>query len=183
MKNTIPILIIILTIIILVQALFLYNKQPETVVDNNVIVTDTSYVEIPKEIIKYIPKKEIVEVPIYIEDNIDTLSILKEYYSVYFYSDTVNVLTYGNIIIQDTLTKNNIVFREIIPNLTIPVITTVITNNVYTKSKSHYYIGAQVGVDLFAPTAYFQDKKGSLYGVGVNLYDKKAYFSISMKLK
>lgn len=178
MKNIIPILIII----IIVQALFLYNKQPKTIT-NTVVVTDTSYVEVPKETIKYVPKKEVVEIPIYIEEDVDTLSILKDYYSTYFYSDTVSVLTYGNIVIQDTLTKNSIVFREITPNLTIPVVTTTITNNVYAKPKFHYYIGAQAGVDLFAPTAYFQDKKGRLYGVGVNLYDKNPHFSVAMRLR
>ena len=48
MKNIIPILIII----IIIQALFLYNKQPETIT-NTVVVTDTSYVYVPKETIKY----------------------------------------------------------------------------------------------------------------------------------
>ena len=64
MKNIIPILIII----IIIQALFLYNKQPETIT-NTVVVTDTSYVYVPKETIKYVPKKEIIEIPIYIEEN------------------------------------------------------------------------------------------------------------------
>jgi hypothetical protein len=178
MKNIIPILIII----ILIQALFLYKDQSE-IITSTTIVTDTSYVEIPKETIKYVPRKEIVEIPIYIEEDIDTLSILKDYYSTYFYSDTVNISTYGNIIIQDTLTKNSIVFREITPNLVIPVITNTITNNVYEKPKFHYFIGAQAGVDFLAPTVYFQDKKGRLYGVGVNLYDKNTHFSVMMRLR
>jgi hypothetical protein len=178
MKNIIPILLII----ILIQALFLYKNEPETVT-TTVIVTDTSYVEIPKETIKYIPQIQTVEVPIYIEENIDTLAILKDYYSKYFYSDTVSVLTYGNIVIQDTLTKNSIIFREIIPDLTIPVITNTITNNIYEKPKFHYFVGAQAGVEFLTPTVFFQDKKGHLYGVGVNLYDKNTHFSVMMRLR
>jgi hypothetical protein len=176
-KSIIPFLLII----IIIQGLFLFNK-PKTITET-IVVTDTTYVQVPKETIKYVPKRETVEVPVYIEENIDTLSILKDYYSKYFYSDTVNILTYGSIIIQDTVTQNSISFREVTPNIVIPVVTTTVTNNIYETPTFHYFIGAEAGVEVFAPKIYIQDKKGRLYGAGVNLYDKNAHLSVMMRLR
>lgn len=177
MKKIIPFLLIV----IIIQSLFLFQK-PKTITET-IVVTDTTYVQVPKETIKYVPKREVVEVPVYIEEDIDTLSILRDYYSKYFYSDTVTISTYGNVVIQDTVTQNSISFREVIPNITIPVVTTTITNNIYATPTFHYFIGLEAGLDLLAPKIYIQDKKGRLYGAGVNLYDKNTHLSVMVRLR
>ena len=73
----------------------------------------------------YVPKwrTRIVTEHDTIPTDIDTLSILKDYYSKYFYTDTLDLDSLGNIVINDTISKNQIIFREINPNIYIPTTT------------------------------------------------------------
>jgi hypothetical protein len=44
---------------------------------------------------------------------IDTLAILQDYYTKYFYQDTIEIDTIGYAIVNDTITKNSIFSRDV----------------------------------------------------------------------
>jgi hypothetical protein len=88
--------------------------------------------------IVYVPKWKTKIETIYdtIPAVVDTLYILKDYYATHAYTDTLNLDSLGNIIINDIITKNSIVSRSIIPNILIP--TTTITNTAYINRREFY---------------------------------------------
>jgi hypothetical protein len=53
----------------------------------------------------------IVEVPTYIPVDVDTASILKDYYSKRIYSDTLRIDSLGYVAIRDTISENRILGR------------------------------------------------------------------------
>lgn len=120
---------------------------------------------------EYIPKWKTRTETIHdtIPSDIDTLSILKDYYAKYFYTDTLDLDTLGNIVINDTVSRNTIVSRRIKPNVFIP--TTTIHSNT-TINKTRLYTGInmsankqslnQAGIGLILKT-----KKLRMYGVGI----------------
>ena len=102
---------------------------------------------------------------------IDTLSILKDYYTKYFYTDTLNLDSLGNIVINDTISKNSIIFREIKPNVLIP--TTTITNTVYINNREFYVgfglKGKSNQLNHLGGELLYRTKNKQVYGVGVGL--------------
>ena len=150
------------------------NKTP-TVIAEPIILTDTitKWDTVTISNLVYVPKwntkTEIIHDTILA--NIDTVSILKDYYAKYSYIDTINLDTLGYITINDTITRNSILFRNVQPNLFIP--TTTITNTVYIN-KREFFGGVSVGS---TPTAIqnlngeilFVNKKRQAYGVGVGI--------------
>lgn len=104
--------------------------------------------------------------------DVDTLEILKDYYVKYFYTDTLNLDSLGNIVINDTISKNSIIFREILPNIFLP--TKTITNTVYIN-KREFYGGFGIkgksdqlnylGGELLLKT---KNKQAYSIGIGVN---------------
>jgi hypothetical protein len=58
--------------------------------------------------------------------DVDTVAILKDFYSKVIYKDT-QTIQYGKIIIQDTITKNRIASRKLSYDLKIPEITKTVT--------------------------------------------------------
>jgi hypothetical protein len=95
-------------------------------------------------------------VPVYVNANIDTLAILKDYFAKVYYSDTTKT-KYGNVIIQDTVSQNRIGARRVLTDFKIPEI----TKTIYPKS-SRISIGVQAGYG-------FTNNKPSPYmGVGIN---------------
>ena len=111
-----------------------------------------------------------------IPSDVDTLSILKDYYTKYFYTDTLNLDSLGSIIINDTISRNSILFRNVQPNILIPTIT--ITNTSYLYQRE-FFGGVSLGV---SPTAIqningeilFVNKKRQAYGFGIGLNNEFA---------
>ena len=103
--------------------------------------------------------------------NIDTLYILKDYYSKYFYTDTLNLDSLGSIVINDTISKNSILFREIHPNVLIP--TTTITNTVYINKREFYggfgLKGRTDQINYLGGELLYRTKNKQVYGAGVGL--------------
>jgi len=122
---------------------------------------------------QYIPKvveKVVVDVDTF-STPIDTASILKDYYSKYIYTDTIQLDTLGSIIVTDTITQNLISYRDVQPKIFIP--TTTITNTVY-LNKREFYGGISVGatnqaVQNINGELLYVNKKRNAYGVGVGL--------------
>lgn len=169
------ILIIVLVALLLLQRSCLSPKpgpSPEsTVTIDTMIKWDT--VRIDK--IVYVPKWKIKVVPEYdtIFKDIDTLTILRDYYTKYFYQDTVKVETYGSIFIDDTVTQNSIFSRKIKSNLVIPTIT--ITNTKETLiNKRELYLGVGVSgnttqLNYLGGELLYKNKKYQVYGIGLGI--------------
>lgn len=122
---------------------------------------------------QYIPKvveKVVVDVDTF-STPIDTASILKDYYSKYIYTDTIQLDTLGSIIVTDTITQNLISYRDVQSKIFIP--TTTITNTIY-LNKREFYGGISVGatnqaVQNINGELLYVNKKRNAYGVGVGL--------------
>jgi hypothetical protein len=159
--------------------------EPQVITE---VVTKWDTVEVEKT--KYIPK--IVEKVVINIDTfsvpIDTVSVLKDYYAKYFYTDTILIDTLGSIVVNDTITRNLISFRDVQSNILIP--TTTITNTVY-LNKREFFGGISVGgapsqLDYINGELLYKGKKRNAYGIGVGvnnqfepIYTFKMYWKLS----
>jgi hypothetical protein len=142
--------------------------EPQVITE---VVTKWDTLKVEKT--QYIPKvveKVVVDVDTF-STPIDTASILKDYYSKYIYTDTIQLDTLGSIIVTDTITQNLISYRDVQPKIFIP--TTTITNTVY-LNKREFYGGISVGatnqaVQNINGELLYVNKKRNAYGVGVGL--------------
>ena len=102
---------------------------------------------------------------------VDTLYILKDYYATYAYTDTLNLDSIGNIIINDTITQNSIISRKIIPNILTP--TTTITNTVYINNNEWYgglgLAGRTSQLNYLGGEIMLKTKKKQIYGLGIGV--------------
>ena len=154
--------------------------------------TDTIYVEKEVKVTKYVPKyitKEIIK-EIEIPADVDSLAIIKDYFSKVTVKDTLN-LTYdfpevvtdslgnkpsGNLgfgILTDIISQNRIESREIDWFFRIPTVynTTIVKE----LPKNEFYYGFGVGMDQtnglnnFSGNVLFKTKKMKIYGLNVGL--------------
>lgn len=169
-KINLSTLIILTLIVLLILQRECNSPQPSV---NSTVITkiETKWDTLKIDSLVYVPKWKTRTETVHdtIPSNIDTLSILKDYYAKYFYTDTLDLDTLGNIVINDTVSRNIIVSRRIKPNVFIP--TTTIHSNT-TTNKTRLYTGInmsankqslnQAGVNLILKT-----KKSKMYGVGI----------------
>ena len=164
-----------LLIVVLVVLLFLQRSCSSTPVPEPKIITETvtkwDTVSITKT--EYIPKwkTRIETIHDTIPSSIDTVTILKDYYAKYFYSDTIQLDTLGSVVINDTVTRNLISFRDVQSNIFIP--TTTITNTIYLY-KREFFGGVSVGatnqaVQNINGELLYVNKKRNAYGFGIGL--------------
>ena len=142
--------------------------EPEVITE---VVTrwDTLKVATQEYVPKYL-KKTVVEIDTF-QVPIDTLSILKDYYAKYFYTDTIKVDSLGFIVINDTVTRNLISKRNVQSNIFIP--TTTINNTIYLY-KRELFGGISVGstpsaIQNLNGELLFVNKKRQAYGFGLGL--------------
>ena len=121
----------------------------------------------------YVPKwktKIVTEIDTF-QAPIDTLSILRDYYAKYYYSDTLKIDTVGYAIINDTITQNTILARDIRTNILIP--TTTITKEIYLNNREFYWgLGLQGRTDqlnYLGGEMLFRSKKRNVYGFGLGV--------------
>ena len=170
-----------LLIVVLAALLFLQRGcsstppvEPEVITE---VVTQWDTIRVAEK--EYVPKyirKTVVEIDTF-SAPIDTVSILKDYYAKYFYTDTIKIDTLGTIVINDTVTRNLISMRDVQSNIFIP--TTTITNTIYLY-KREFYGGISVGgminpVQNESPINYisgelmYVNKKRNVYGFGLGV--------------
>lgn len=84
---------------------------------------DTAYTPSPYAI--YYTKEKVLHDTLEIFDTVpltvDTVRILQQYFAKRFYSDT-EIVKYGYVIINDTVTQNRIIGRGLKENLSVPVV-------------------------------------------------------------
>ena len=149
-------------------------RRSEPIVDEIIkteVVTKWDTVEVAKT--EYVPKiieKVVVDIDTFTAP-IDTVSVLEDYYAKYFYTDTIQLDTLGSVVINDTLTRNLISFRDVQSNIFIP--TTTITNTVYLNRREFYggisLTGQPTQLDFINGELLYKGKERNAYGVGVGI--------------
>jgi len=169
-----------ITIVVLVIIILLMSKcsggDSSRPVDTKV-VTETKIVwdtlEVEKKV--YIPKwrtkvetkydTTYVEVPA----EVDTMDILKDYYSKYVYVDTLFLDTLGYITLVDTVTENKIFNRTNIPEIRIP--TKIQKDVVYINEREFYAgMGARTNgknISWMGLEGLYKTKKGNTFTLGI----------------
>jgi len=130
---------------------------------DTIIIEKTSY--IPQWKTKYITKTDTTP------SNIDTVAILKDYYAKYFYVDTIYIDTLGYAVINDTISQNSIISRDIKSNFLIPNKT--VTNTFYINNREFYWglglAGSTNQLNYLGGELLFKSKKHQVYGFGIGI--------------
>ena len=149
-------------------------RRSEPIVDEIIkteVVTKWDTVEVEKT--EYVPKiieKVVVNIDTFTAP-IDTVSVLEDYYAKYFYTDTIQIDTLGSVVINDSITRNLISFRDVQSNIFIP--TTTVTNTVYLNRREFYggisLTGQPTQLDFINGELLYKGKKRNAYGIGVGI--------------
>jgi len=167
-------IVVLVAIILLMRACS--GKEGKGIAKNEPITitqTVTKWDTVTIDSLVYIPKwkTKIETIHDTVPANIDTLDILKDYYTKYFYTDTLDLDSLGSIVINDTISRNSILFREIQPNIFIP--TTTVTNTVFINNRE-FYVGFGLKgrtdqINYLGGELLYRTKNKQVYGAGVGL--------------
>ena len=115
------------------------------------------------------------DVPVYIQIplNADTAAILKEYFAMHVYKDTLQLKdSLGYVSVIDTITKNGLMGREW--NAKVNKIT--INNTTFLKElpRTQLYLGGSLGIQKPSYTsigwnAILKTKNDHMYGIGIGI--------------
>jgi len=176
-NNIQSIIIVILIIVLLFLQLCGVGKNTTSNSNSNIIKSDTiiQFDTLIVEKTNYIPTWKTRTKTQWKTDTVlgktDTLKILGDYFSKYFYLDTINLDSLGYVIVGDTITKNKILSRSINSQVIIP--TTTITNIVL-KNKIEFYVGLGIvgGVNqlnYIGGEVLLRTRKRTIYGLGLGI--------------
>jgi hypothetical protein len=173
-KDIKTLLIVVLVAIILLMRACSGGKNGTDIAEPTIITeTVTKWDTLKIDSLVYVPKwrTKITTIHDTIPADIDTLGILKDYYAKYFYTDTLSLDSLGNIVINDTISRNSILFREIQPNVLIP--TTTVTNTVYINNRE-FYVGVGLKgrtdqINYLGGELLYKTKNKQVYGVGIGV--------------
>ena len=163
-------------LIIILVAVLLYQSQcsRKDPVEPEVIVTiETKWDTVNVTQTEYVPKwrTKVVTEHDTIPQDIDTMSILKDYYAKYHYTDTLTLDTLGYLVLNDTISKNSVLSRSFISDISIP--TTTITKEIYLNKREFYWgMGVNGGtsqLDYVGGEFMFKNKQRNMYGIGVGV--------------
>lgn len=123
---------------------------------------------------------------VYVEitPDIDTSSILKDYYSLNMFRDTFKT-EIGDIVLNDTISQNRIKGRTYTATFKYPEITTIV------KEKPKAAVFAGLGASFYGEGRIaevsghlmLETKKRRLYGVGVGMINKEPVVKLNILLK
>jgi hypothetical protein len=125
-----------------------------------------------------------VEVPveILIPADVDTMSILRDFYTKRTYTDTLNVDDLGYVVVIDTIQQNKLIYRTHDAFLKEKIVTTTITNYVYPEPSYVFYSGVSVGSEHVNAVFTFQNKRKILYSIELPLYGDQYGIGVSIPL-
>ena len=139
------------------------------------VETKWDTITVNKEI--YVPKWKTKIITKYKNDTIvintpiDTLEILKDYYSKNVYIDEIILDSLGVVTITDTITQNTILSRSVVSNILIP--TTTITSDIYVNSRELYWglniAGRSSQINYLGGGLLYKSKNKNIYGLGVGV--------------
>ena len=168
--NIQTLLIVVLVIVILMKSCGEKNIESQVTTK-----TKIEYIPVEKKVPQYIPQwKTRIETEIDIDTfltKVDTSAILNDYYSKYYYEDTLSLDTLGYVLVKDTINKNKIVSRNIDYKLLIPKITiekTIILN------KREFYTGFGITgnidqLNYIGVEGLYRTKKKQAFGLGIGV--------------
>jgi len=168
--NIQTLLIVVLVIVILMKSCGGKTTDPQIITK-----TKTEYISVEKKVLQYVPKwKTRIKTKINIDTfltKVDTSAILNDYYSKYYYEDTLSLDTLGYVLVKDTISKNKITSRNVNYKLLIPKITiekTIILN------KREFYTGFGVTGNLdqlnyIGVEGLYRTKKKQAFGLGIGV--------------
>jgi phenolic acid decarboxylase len=153
------------------KSLFIKNKTTTPSTGTVITKVETKWDTIKIDSLIYVPKWNTKIVRDTIPIDIDTLSILKEYYSKYFYTDTIKLDSFGFLVINDTISENTIIQRKSIPNIFIPTATIYRDSLI---SKNEYYLGLGVNastgqLNYVGGEFLFRSKNRNVFGIGLGI--------------
>jgi hypothetical protein len=169
-KNTKNILILVLVLIIILMRTCSTTPPTKPITTTKTII---EYIPVTNTVVEYIPRwkeKIVIQIDSF-KEPIDTIEILNDYYSKYYYIDTLKVDTFGFILVKDTVSQNKISSRNIEYNINIPKIT--IENTKFINERE-FYIGPGVQgnirqLDYIGGELYLKTKTSHIYGVGIGV--------------
>ena len=186
-KNIQTLLIVVLVVIILLLRSCGGGSGHTSQIQDPIILTDTVtlYDTIIESTINYVPQYKIqyqskVDT---VFGEVDTLAILKDYYAKYVYTDTLYIDTLGYAVINDTITRNSILSRNIKTNIVVP--TSTVTNTIYINERELYWglglSGRTEQLNYLGGELLLKTKKHQVYslGLGVN-QDFKPVITVRM---
>lgn len=193
--DTIKILLLVIIVLISLLA-WKWNKKPivETKYVDKIVKVDTN---ITYEVTDTFYKDRIVSYPVYVGDttinvineNIDTLKIIADYYKTKVFYDVLVVGNTGYISLTDYVRKNSIFKRETSFNLvTAKEMLTITKYKPYEVKifKGGMYLGGSVVLsntnwNLFISATYVTPQRG-LYEVGYDPFNKAVLGGAKIKL-
>ncbi|MFK5856097.1 MAG: hypothetical protein QM503_08210 [Bacteroidota bacterium] len=189
MKSASYIIIIVLVAILLLQREC--NTSTESYDCNHLVevVTDTIYDTVEILSVQYVPSISYIDTGsvVWKYHKIDTALILSNYFSKYYYQDTILNDTVGLIILRDTITQNRISYRNpsisIYPRL---IKQTTLLKQV-TQPKLKLFLGLGLGGNMshfsLSPSLMLITKKQTSYSLSYDLLNNDVNFTMYWKLK
>lgn len=152
-------------------------KEHNNYITNTVYDTITYHDTVYKPIVryKYIVKRDSV---------IDTVFVIKDYFTKYFYSDVILNDSNGFIRVMDTLYQNRIISRKTSMKLTPTTI--YVTKKINAELHNHFYIGGGVGGSLNSfgidGCIMFINKKNRAYELSYDIINKEVRVGVMFKI-
>lgn len=179
-------------IIVVLLGIIFFQKECSTLTDMPVlpeVIIDTIHDTVVVHSVQYVPSISYIDTGSvkWQYNSIDTALILSDYFSKYYYQDTLLNDTNALFIISDTITQNRIVYRN--PKLTIyPKFikqTTYIKHVVPPTMKLLAGIGIGRSSKHFAlsPSLMLITKKQTAYSLSYELLNRDIYFTMYWKLR
>jgi len=154
------------------------NKDRELITVNGkvyeLLSREVEVIEVEKVVTEYKAGNTIyveVEVPleIFIPADVDTMEVLKDYYTTRIYSDTLKVDSLGYVAIRDTISQNKIIGRWYDARMTERTIKETITVKDLPKTQIWVGIGSSTNLTVAGNLSVITKKKKNI-GVDVGLY-------------
>lgn len=135
-------------------------------------VSVTKYIPVTTTITQYVPKyitKIERDTTFFNTHTIDTAYVIGDYYSTYYYKDTIKQDTSLTLYINDSVTENKIKSRDIKYTYN-----QKITTNTVIKNKAEFYVGlgltgSKNGISYFGSNLLLRTKKRQIYSIGVGV--------------
>lgn len=162
-KNLVSILVLVLVLVIFLQRCGGNSDTPKNTHDTTTVIQyhyikDTGYSkptlisshrDTTLENTYYLPSDDYEELKNQFLDLKEALLSKNEF------RDKLKIDTFGTVDLIDTVQNNRIIGRRFISNLIIPEKVTTITNTIYSKPKTKFFVGGGIGGNQFTPVNDF----------------------------
>jgi hypothetical protein len=154
------------------------NKDRELITVNGkvyeLLSREVEVIEVEKVVTEYKAGNTIyveVEVPleIFIPADVDTMEVLKDYYTTRIYSDTLKVDSLGYVAIRDTISQNKIIGRWYDARITERTIRETITVKDLPKTQIWVGIGSSTNLTVAGNLSVITKRQKNI-GVDIGLY-------------